>query len=179
MTTPKRKITKTEVSQQINLRESLGRFSKVPEIRDAFLQGVIDTILERTARSRDIENRVFAKYSKAYKDSVPFQVFGKTDKVNMDLTGDMLGSIEKTDESRDTVTIAVTGEQNILKAFAHITGFEGHKYIKGVQPRDFFGITDKEIQKLTKGFEPNQDEGSTKNDEKIVGKLLDLLDGGG
>ena len=91
MTIPKRKISKTEVSQTINLRESLGRFSQVPEIRDAFLQSVIDTIVQRTEHSRDIHNDIFAKYSKSYKESLPFQVFGKTNKVNMTLTGDKIG----------------------------------------------------------------------------------------
>ena len=179
MTIPKRKISKTEVSQTINLRESLGRFSQVPEIRDAFLQSVIDTIVQRTEHSRDIHNDIFAKYSKSYKESLPFQVFGKTNKVNMTLTGDMLGSIEKIDETRDTITIGLTGDDNILKAFAHLTGFEGHKYLDGKVPvRDFFGITSKEIDKITKDFQPDQSPDATANDQQIISKLLDVLDGG-
>lgn len=175
-----RKVTKSEVSQKINLRDALGGVAGVPEIREAFLQTVIDRIVERTQSGRDVENKIFAnngKYSNAYKNSLPFKVYGKTNKVNMTLTGDMIQSIDKIGETRDTATIGITGDENILKAFAHITGFEGHPHLDGqVKPRDFFGISQKEIDKITEKFKPDTDKGRTSNDEKLIEKILNVLD---
>jgi hypothetical protein len=173
-----RKVTKSEVSQKINLRDALGGVAGVPEIREAFLQTVIDRIVERTQSGRDVENKIFSeKYSTAYKNSLPFKVYGKTNKVNMTLTGDMIQSIDKIDESRDTATIGITGDENILKAFAHITGFEGHPHLDGqVKPRDFFGISQKEIDKITDKFKPDTDKGRTANDAKLIEKILNVLD---
>lgn len=177
MAKPKRKISQDEVSQKINLRVALGQLSSVPEIREAFFQAVIDKMVERTERSRDIENKLFEKYSESYKNSLAFKVFGKS-RVNMTLTGDMLGSLDKIDETRDTMTIGITGDENILKAFAHITGYEGHPTLDGkVKPRDFFGITDKEIQEITKDFEPETDAGGAVNDAALVEKIIGLLGG--
>jgi hypothetical protein len=173
----KRTIKTDEVSQEINLREALGRFSQVPEIREAFVQAVIDRMVERTESSRDVTGKIFDKYSKAYKDSLEFKAFNKSNKVNMTLTGDMLGSIEKTSETRDKITVGVTGDENILKAFAHITGFEGHKYLDGkVKPRDFFGVTTKELNEIAARFEPVVDEGGNANDQKLVSRILSLLE---
>jgi transposase-like protein len=173
-----RTVSKTEVSQKINLREKLGQFSQVPAIREAFLQAVIDKIVERTQSSRDVNGKVFDAYSKSYKESLAFKVFGKSNKVDMTLTGDMLGSIDKLDETRDTATIAITGDDNILKAFAHITSFEGHKYLDGKVPkRDFFGVTEKEIDSIVSNFTPDQSPEATANDAAIVSKLLNVLGG--
>jgi hypothetical protein len=95
----------------------------------------------------------------------------------MTLTGDMLSSLDKLSESRDVATIGITGETNILKAFAHITGFEGHKYLDGkVKPRDFFGITQAEIDKLTKDFEPETNVESALNDAALIDKILRVLE---
>lgn len=172
-----RKISESEVSQKINLRDALGGFVGVPEIREAFLQTVIDRIVERTQSGRDVTGKIFSeKYSTAYKNSLPFKVYGKTNKVNMTLTGDMIQSIDKIDESRDTATIGITGEQNILKAFAHITGFEGHPHLDGkVGKRDFFGITQKEIDKIVDKFKPETDKSARANDEKLIEKILNVL----
>jgi hypothetical protein len=178
MAEPKRKISENEVSQKINLKVALGQLSNVPEIREAFFQAVVDKMVERTELSRDINGKIFDKYSKSYKNSLAFNVFGKTNKVNMTLTGDMLGSIDKIDESRDTMTVGITGDENIIKAFAHITGFKGHPTLDGkVKPRDFFGITEKEIETITKDFEPETDSGSAINDSVLIEKIINLLGG--
>lgn len=172
-----RKISQSEVSQKIDLKAALGNVHKVPEIREAFLQAAIDLIVKRTQASRDVDNKIFAKYSKNYQNSLAFKVYGKSSDVNLTLTGDMLGSIDKLDESSSTATIGITGDNNILKAFAHITGFQDHPTLEGkVKPRDFFGITDKEIKDLTKEFKPETSARAAANDAGLIDKILNILE---
>ena len=152
MPTINRKITESEVSQTINLSDYIGGAASTPEIKEAFTQAIIDRMLERTTEEhRDVNGAVFAPYSKAYKESLAFEVFGKNKDVNMTLTGDMLGSVDKISSSGTSIKFGVTGDEQIAKAFGNITGQRGkNKSVK----RDFFGVSDKEIKEIAKNYKP-------------------------
>lgn len=66
----------------------------------------------------------------------------------------MLDSIQATNIKDGKIKIAVTGENNILKAFGNITGNKGKN--KGPS-RDFFGVTDDEIREVTKEYSAAND----------------------
>lgn len=169
------KLTEAEVSQEIDLKQALGGLSEVEPVSEAFSQAVLDHIKERTQSGRDVNGNLFAPYSKAYKDSLAFKVYGKGKKVNMTLTGDMLETMF-TDASNGKLTIKLDGDQNNVKAFAHITGFQGHPTLDGkVRPRQFFGVTDKDLAKIAENFKPKLTAAANNNDMIILNKLKKLF----
>lgn len=150
----KRKISESEVSLTINLKEKLGGLAENKEIVDAIGQDIIDVMLRRTQEeNRDVNGKLFPKYSKSYKDSLAFKSFGKSNDVNLTLTGDMLSSLTPSSEKSGQLTVSVTGSNNIIKAFANITGDRGGEY-KSVK-RDFFGISEKDLDKIINNYKPS------------------------
>jgi hypothetical protein len=167
------KLTESEVSQTINLRELLGGLADNQAITESFKAALVDHIRDRTRSGRDADGKLFTPYSKSYKNSLAFKVYGKSD-VDMTLTGDMLDTM-KVEEKGFDIKITFDGLLNNTKAFAHMTGFEGHPTIKDTKPRKFFGITDKELEKIAMNFKPDLSTESKKNDQTLIGKLLRLF----
>lgn len=167
----KLKLSENEVSQTIDLEKTLGSAGEIPAITEAFSQAVLDHIRERTESGRDLNGKLFSPYSKSYKESLAFSVFGKSNQPNMTLTGDMLSTMFA-DESNGKLKISFDGVDNNIKAFAHQTGFKNHPVLEGkVKPREFFGITDKELQKIAKEFKPDLSREANRNDNVILNKL--------
>lgn len=133
------------MSQTIDLSNYLGSSANItPEVKESFIADIINLMIDRTSnQSRDVNGKLFKPYSKAYKESLAFQAFGKTDQVNLRLTGEMLDSIQETKSVGDTVTIEVTGDHNIKKAAGNTE-----------RGRDFFGVTNDELKELSKEYRP-------------------------
>jgi len=110
---------------------------------------VIERIVERTTQGKDKDGKRFAGYSKAYKDSLNFKVAGKSGKVDLQLSGDMLAAIEALDVTRRSITIGFEpGSDENAKADGNIRGTYGQsKPIPGKE-RDFLGITERELAKI-------------------------------
>ena len=165
----KLKLSEDEVSQTIDIKKTLGDVSGVDSVTEAFAQALIDNMVDRTHAGRDVHGKLFPKYSKAYTESLAFKVFGKkAGQVNMTLTGDMLASIQPEINGKD-LKISVTGDFNNIKAFSHQTGYGGKA------KREFFGITDSELDKIKKNFLPDLTKDSKKADESILSQLKKLL----
>ena len=133
---------------------------------------IIDHILKRTKKdSLDKKNKAFAPYSKGYKDSFDFKLAGKSNKVNLTLSGEMLNAIEVLDASIDgeiTIGIPENDTFNNDKALGHISGQYGKN--KGVK-RDFMGIHKSNLNEIKKKYPVK-----TKADrEKSSNRLLKLL----
>jgi hypothetical protein len=98
MAIQKKKTSIDEVSTEINLKELLGGASKDRDVREAFFQVALDRMESRLDEGRDVGGKLFAKYSKEYKDSLAFAAFGKNNTVNLQLTGDMRSSVQIIDQ---------------------------------------------------------------------------------
>jgi hypothetical protein len=170
----KRKVSEELVSQTINLKDLIGDVANEPSIKEAFAQAAIDKIVERTQSGRDVNGNLFAPYSKLYKESLAFNVFGKSNKVNLTLTGSMLSSINP-DTDTSNIKLQIDDSTEAAKAYGHITGFKGHPTIKNAKPRDFFGLTEKELKQIAKDFKPDLSREAQRNDEVILKKLLKLI----
>ena len=109
--------------------------------KDAVAQRAIDIILDRTAEGRGWDGKRFKGYSDSYKNSDAFDAFGKGSTVNLTLTGDMLGLMDKTGETRDKVIIGWDDETEEAKAANHAGGVT-------VPKRDFFNLNKKELRQL-------------------------------
>lgn len=82
MAESQQKVT-INISRELNAQQRI-RFSEL----------AIEKIQTRTRSGLDIEGVRFQQYSASYKDSIDFDIAGKTGTVNLEQTGDMLDSIE-------------------------------------------------------------------------------------
>jgi hypothetical protein len=157
------KLTEREVSQTLNLKEILGfDVSDMPELRAAFGQAIIDYIVERTEAGVDIYGREFASYDQNYVHSDNFKAFDKTKKVNLTMSGSMLGSMDIIESKGNEIKIGWKDSEENAKAYNHNTG-------DTVRKRQFFGVSDADLKNLSKEFKP--DFNKSKNDQDILNKI--------
>lgn len=141
------KLSQEQVSQKFNLKEIFGvDVSRNEDLKDAFSQMIIDHILERTKAGVDYNGKKFAKYSDEYKASLAFKAFRKSDRVDMELTGEMMGTMEILSSNGNEIELGFPADQ-CPKVFNHMTG-------DTVPERLFFGITPEEANQLAKQVKP-------------------------
>jgi len=117
--------------------------------REAIADAIIETIVERTQqKSINKDGRKFPGYSKAYRESLDFELAGKTEKVNLTMTGDMLAALEPLAIKSNKLTIGFDPEsEENDKAEGNITG----SYGGDPQPkraRNFMGLPAKALAKI-------------------------------
>jgi hypothetical protein len=134
----------------------------MPEVKEAIGQAIIDFIRDRTESGVDVAGKRFDSYSKDYKDSDAFKAYGKTNKVNLSQTGDMLQLMDIVNSDGNTIKIGWEDTVENAKAYNHNIG-------DTVKKRQFFGVTSEDIKKLSKEFKP--DLKNSKNDQAILNKL--------
>lgn len=163
-----------EVSQTID--QTWLRGIEDEETLEAIGQATIDYIRERASKGRGLGNEVMrpTKYSESYQNSPDFKAAGKSSSpVNMQLSGDMLGSIDLALGS-DRFIIGLPSDQS-PKAHGHMTGQEG----SGPLPkRQFFGVTKKEFDDiLRKVAPPRRTRQRSRNEfDEILGAIETLGD---
>lgn len=137
------------VKQTVDLEELLGvDLSDSPFLVQSIGQEIVDYMRERTSKSVDRNGKAFAAYSKAYKQSEDYEAAGKSSKVNMKLRGYMLNSLDF-EANGSVIEFGFDDEEEELKAYGHMTGMEGHKYLDGKTPvREFFGMNDDDLVDL-------------------------------
>jgi hypothetical protein len=160
-------ISQSDISQEIDLADLGFNIPNNAELKFAIAQSMVNAIVDRTLSNKDAFGSNFTSYSKEYINSLEFQAYDKSaGDVNLKLTGEMLDSIEVASTSGNKVVIRVTPDQ-AAKAFNHITG-------DTVKKRNFFGITEKEINKIKKEFRSSVNDNTQAIDNKVL-KLLGAL----
>lgn len=165
----------TEVSQTIDLSQFLDAdYTEADKL--SIGQKLIDKMVERVEsgqglkfdeRANATKVKLKSPYSKMYVDSVDFKAAGKAkNKVNMQLTGDMLADITVEPLDGAKVKITFNDETQIAKAYNHMIG-------DTVPQRPFFGVTKSDVKEALKGFEPRE---SSPRNIRLV-DLLRALDG--
>lgn len=121
-----------------------------PAMREALGREVTEFIRKRSESGKDKNNRSFPKYSKSYKDSLDFKNAGKTGKVDLTLSGDMLIALDVLSHTSGSVLIGYeNGSEENAKADGNVRGTYGNtKPIPG-KKRDFMGITSRDLKSLT------------------------------
>ena len=163
----------TDPKLKVNLKEIFGTNVDSPFTRAQIGQAILDKILARTDGSRDVDGKQFKKYSKEYMKSDSFQAFGKSGKVNLRLTGDMLELMDIKDESSSDITVGWNDGVEGSKAHGHITG-------GGNLPvRDFFGLTNKQVAELKREFQSqvNAEEAPSISQEFLLDAIRRITDG--
>ena len=136
-----RKISESNISQEINLREVYGRNPTTEELVE-FADIARNEIIDRTQNNQDIDGDRFPIYEKDYAD---FKGVSRSD-VDLTLFGDMLNSIE-TEIKGSSVIIKMAKDQT-AKAHGNITGSYGQDRPNPEKARDFFGLKDGDISRL-------------------------------
>lgn len=144
--TKRPKFSLTEVSQEINLAELLGRLPTDTE-KEAFISEAINLIIERTQSGVDRNGKTFKPYSKDYAN---FKGVSTSD-VDLTLMGDMLSAVDGTSEG-DNVVLLINDTTETLKAYNHNVG-------DTLPKRAFFGITQDEAELIAAKIEeaPNSE----------------------
>jgi hypothetical protein len=167
-----RKITKRLVEQEIDLEEFFGvDFTGKPGLREIIGEKIIERIRQRVQEEgRGFNGRPLKRpYSDDYSESAEFKAFGKSKSdVNMTLTGDMLGLMDITKQSANTVTIGWRDSEQELKAFNHITG-------DTVPRRDFFGINKTEMREIVREMREEVKEATKIFEERGRSEAEDFL----
>lgn len=142
----KPQASKSRIHQVIKLKQVFGYTPNEAQKR-LFYNEAVDHIVRRTTKGNDRFNKKFQRYTKDYAANK-----GVTrSSVDLVLTGKMLDSFESS-INKNNLKLNIRPDQT-AKAYGHISGFKGHRYIKNGPVRDFFGINEKEAEKIKKKVE--------------------------
>lgn len=120
---------------------------------------IINQIQENTSNSLDRNGKLFHKYSEQYKQSLDFKNAGKTNRVNLELSGDMMASLELVSSRAGEVTIG-------YKLGDSLAGqVEG---VQLIQDRKFIGLPQKQLDLII---------ATVKNQKPELSKVTDKVDG--
>lgn len=110
---------------------------------------MVNVIRDRTAKSLDKNKQVFAPYSKEYKSSDDFKLAGKSSKVDLTLSGDMLADLGVVSVKKGQIEIGFDRDNQRAKAHGHITGANGNLPV-----RNFLGISEDELSSILRRVPP-------------------------
>jgi len=168
-------LKKDEVSTEIDLKSLLGASAKNESIRQVFFEAAFDKMLARLDQGRGVDGKLHA-YSKSYKDSLAFAAFGKSNTVNMQLTGDMVQSVTVLDSSETKLKIGIDDTEQAAKAYGHMTGMQGHPTLDGkVSARNWFGWKDSELIKIANAIKPEINKNEIVSDAAAL-RIIDRLE---
>lgn len=110
---------------------------------------VIEHIINRTKKGVDKNGKPFPKYSKSYEESLDFKIAGKSkDKVDLQLSGDMLAALTLLKEKRGKLEIGYErGSDENDRAEGNILGSYGGSPNRK-KARDFLGVEKKKLKEL-------------------------------
>lgn len=160
------KASESEIYQEIDLADWTGvDVSLDPILAREMQQAIIDYMQGRISQGLGFnKQKLRSPYQDSYADSLDFQAAGKSKgNVNMELSGDMLGSVDviQERESGAKFRVGFTDSQVIPRAYGHISGFEGHPEEEKMSKyqRVFFGVSEKEFKdEILPAFETDLEE---------------------
>lgn len=143
------KLAKSSLSSPALVRANQDKLTSEAFKREFGLR-VIEAIVDRTQSGKDKNGSRFAAYSKAYKESLQFQLYGKDNGVNLTLSGEMLSNMGVVKTTTTTVSINFLSSGQGEKAHGHINGTRSKKGKKQLPQRDFFGLPEEQQAKIMK-----------------------------
>ena len=168
---PKMELNLTTLANS-NLDSAVARKLRIvlysTDFKILFANRIIDEIVNRTQDGIDKKGSSFVAYSKSYKSSTVFDIYGKSKQVNLTLTGSMLSSVDSI-ISREKIIIYFNDDEDAAKAHGHINGSNN------LPKRDFFGLPPKVIDDIYK--ESVKDYRSGSRDESTDTTAQDILKG--
>jgi hypothetical protein len=122
-----------------------------PAQREYIADEIIEHIKTRSESGKDKNGRAFKRYSKSYKESIDFEIAGKTAKVDLTLSGDMLADLSLLSHKKGSILIGYeNGTEENARADGNITGSYGRKSGNIKKARDFLGIQPNKLKGIIK-----------------------------
>ena len=138
--------------------------------QEAIALEILEKVKKRTQSGRDKNGNAFEPYSESYKKSAAFKAAGKTSKVNLTLSEDMLNSMEILKNEKGRVTLGFEdGSVENGKADGNIRGTYG-KPRKVGPARDFLGISNDELSTILKKYPPGTKRSENRAERKLASR---------
>lgn len=138
----------SEAIIEIDLKSYLGREAS-DSTTELIAEEIINFIVERTKKGKGMDGSSFPSYSTSYKNSDAFKLGGKTSKVNLTLSGEMLDSIEVIKAKNGKLSYGYSDKNDMSgRAEGNITGSYGKPQGDNSKARRFLDISPKEIAKI-------------------------------
>jgi hypothetical protein len=151
------------------------RLIKIPSAynsreRQAIASDIVDYLRDRTEQGRGEGGKSWAgsagRYSKSYKESLRYQIAGKSDTVNLTLSGDMLDMLRLVDDDKGALVIGFEpGDAEAGKAEGNIRGSYGQPKGNRSKARDFLAISRDELKKILSNYPLDDKEAREENVE--------------
>lgn len=143
-----------------------------PEEREAIALDILEKIVERTQKGLDKDGQKFPNYSKSYKESLNFKIGGKSSKVDLTLSGDMLADMKLLSHKSGELTIGFeNGTESNGKAEGNIKGTYGQRTPIMGKARDFLGVQKKELVEVLDLY-PIKDKDARKERVGLIKEIL-------
>ena len=116
------------------------------EQRQIVARAIIDKIQENTKAGLNRYGAAFPKYSKEYKESLDFSNAGKNSTPNLELTGDMMASIDVISTASGRITIGYKATHpDADKVEGNQIGSYGSPEANKAKARPFIGLPQKDV----------------------------------
>lgn len=140
-------MAKTEIITEIDLSKVTDK--KISnKITEVIAEDIIDFIIERTKSGKGKDGERFPGYSAEYKKSLEFKIAGKTNKVDLTLSGEMLDSIEIIEAKNGKIKFGYSSSNPMAgRAEGNMIGSYGGKPNPGKERR-FLEISQKELSRI-------------------------------
>lgn len=135
-----------------------------PNQRQAIAQEVIDFIVDRTQKGKDVKGNKWeglrGEYTPEYQKSLDFKIAGKSKKkVDLTLSSEMLNDLEIIKQAKGKIVIGYgRGNNSRGKAEGNILGTYGQPTPRRGKSRPFLGITGKDLAEIVDPYLGESDE---------------------
>ena len=138
----------SEAIIEIDLKPYLGKKAS-KATTEVIAEEILNFIVERTKKGKGMDGSSFPSYSTEYKNSLEFKIGGKTNKVNLTLSGEMLDSIEIIKAENGKISYGYSESNEMMgRAEGNITGSYGKPQGNSSKARRFLDISPKELAKI-------------------------------
>lgn len=162
-------VSKANLQETINIPSGLS-----PQFKEELGRRIVSEIQDRTAQGIDKNSKPFKSYSKPYTDSREFEISNKSNKVNLEQTGDMLAELSVISIGSSSIVIGYpVGHEDAGKIEGNVIGSFGKKSGDPSKARDFIGLPDKVVKRLIEEMknEPQYREEREETNQIIQGIL--------
>lgn len=137
-------VVKKNIQEPITVPSDLSS-----EFKTELSKRIVEEVRARTKRGIDKNGKQFKSYSKEYKDSLDFQLAGKSSSVNLTSTGDMLAELSVITIGDSSITIGYPlGHEDAGKVEGSVIGSYGQSSGNPSKARDFIGLPKSIVDRL-------------------------------
>lgn len=121
---------------------------------ETMAEEILNFIIERSKKGNGSDGEKFPGYSDSYKKSLDFKIAGKSSKVDLTLSGEMLDSLEVLSAKKGKIVIGFEkGSDMNARAEGNILGSYGQSKPNPSKARNFMELSNNELSKIIKSLD--------------------------